>query len=314
MAREAVIYVILYYDIFYYPLRQEDIVSLLSHKYNSNSVQQALAELCGEGLIREHDGFYSRHSKIVELVNQRKISNDRAKHLMKKIPLYAGLLSCVPFVKSIAVSGSLSKGSANASADIDFIVITKHNRLWICKSMVQLLKRVLRLFGKEHYLCANYFISESKTVMDEKNIFIAMELATLLPVYQANQFDALIQSNEWSKKFVANSRLQQTLYAARPFFVLKFFKYLFSFLLTLVAFFLDNALMNLSRRRWRKAHISKFKTEEEFDSSIKIRKNEVKYHLSSFQTNVVKQFNESLQKFEEKSTLSSKEIIQFDER
>jgi Nucleotidyltransferase domain len=299
LVRDVVIFIILYYDIFQYPLKEEDIAALLTHKYTPNLIQRTIRDLHEQGVIREYGSYYSTNKNIATLVDQRIKSNEYADTLLKKVPFYAGLLSTIPFVKGIALSGSLSKGSANKNADIDFIVITKHNRLWICKSMVQLLKRTLRLFGKEHFLCANYFIAESKTNIDERNVFIAIELATVIPIYKPSQVNDLLETNKWSQQFVSNHRSgdHSKKFRARHFYLLKLFKYLASFFLFFCGNFLDNRLMNYSRKRWRKAHRDKFKDEADFDSSIKIRKNEVKYHLNSFQHNVNVKFEQQLKDF-----------------
>lgn len=299
MLRDSVIFILLYYDIFQYPLKEEDIAALLTHKYKPNLIRTTLHDLNDQGLIYEFESYYSTTKNIAALVEQRKKSNAHAQVLLQKVPFYAGLLSLVPFVKSVALSGSLSKGSANHHADIDFIVITKHNRLWVCKSMVQFLKRILRLFGKEQFLCANYFIAESKTTIDERNIFIAIELATVIPLYGIDYTQQLLASNQWSAHFVSNNVPKKTVNAlkAKSFYLLKVVKYLVSFLLFFVGNFLDNRLMNYSKRRWHKAHFHKFKNAEDFDNSIKIRKNEVKYHLHSFQHNVIAKFEQQLKAF-----------------
>jgi hypothetical protein len=76
----------------------------------------------------------------------------------------------------------LSKNFADERADIDYFVVTKANRLWIARTLMHLFKKLTFLVGKQHYFCMNYFVDEEALTIQEKNLFTAVEVATLIPV------------------------------------------------------------------------------------------------------------------------------------
>jgi hypothetical protein len=63
-----------------------------------------------------------------------------------------------------------------------------------------------RLFlkGSHKHFCVNYFIDEDHLEIEEKNLFTATELATVLPLYGSQQYTKLIKTNRWLKSFFPN--------------------------------------------------------------------------------------------------------------
>jgi hypothetical protein len=116
----------------------------------------------------------------------------------------SALLSHFPFVKGIAISGSLSKYFAEEGADIDLFIITSHNRLWLARTFTHLLKKLSFVFNKQHYLCMNYYIDEKELDIVEKNIFTATEIVTLIPLQGTKAFDNFFKANNWTAKFLPN--------------------------------------------------------------------------------------------------------------
>ena len=46
---------------------------------------------------------------------------------------------------------------------------------------MHLFKKLTFLTGRQHYYCMNYFVDEAALEVNNKNIFTAMEVKTLLP-------------------------------------------------------------------------------------------------------------------------------------
>jgi len=72
------------------------------------------------------------------LAERRKKGNDAAAKLLKKADKAANFIAAFPFVKGVAISGSLSKKFADEDADIDFFIITAANRLWLARTFLHL--------------------------------------------------------------------------------------------------------------------------------------------------------------------------------
>ena len=109
-----------------------------------------------------------------------------------------------PFVKGIAVSGSLSKYFADEKTDIDFFIITTANRLWIARTILHIFKKFTYLLKMQDLFCMNYFIDEAELGILEKNIYTATEIATILPLFGYKIFDSFFKVNSWTRSFFPN--------------------------------------------------------------------------------------------------------------
>ncbi|MEQ1678123.1 MAG: hypothetical protein ABL876_15555, partial [Chitinophagaceae bacterium] len=180
-AEEAVLKTLAYFDIFHYPLTQTEIHTFLPATVSPARVEQALARLLEQQTIFQHDGFFSLHNNPL-LVHRRMKGNEKAVELLAKGQQIGRFLYQFPFVKAVGISGSLSKNFAGQKADIDFFIITSANRLWIARTLMHLYKKLTFLTGRQHLHCMNYYVDEQAFVLEERNVFTATELKTVLPV------------------------------------------------------------------------------------------------------------------------------------
>ena len=65
----------------------------------------------------------------------------------------------MPFVRMVALSGSLAHLNADGEADLDLFVITAPGRVWSV-TLTTLLRA--RLLGWRRRLCLNYVVSERR--------------------------------------------------------------------------------------------------------------------------------------------------------
>ena len=87
-----------------------------------------------------------------------------------------------PFVRAVFLSGELSKNISSDDGDIDFMIVTEKNRLWICRTLLTFFKKIF-LFNQKKYLCINYFVDEEHLHLPKKNIFTATEIAHVKPLF-----------------------------------------------------------------------------------------------------------------------------------
>ncbi len=90
------------------------------------------------------------------------------KKYLKKARLFAGLLQLVPFIRAVILTGSLARGKAGKSSDIDFLIVAKAGRIFSVRFFSVLL--VLFLGQKRPKdeeashagkFCLNHFLTES---------------------------------------------------------------------------------------------------------------------------------------------------------
>jgi hypothetical protein len=248
ISETAVLKTLAYFDIFQYPLKKSEIKQFSCNVLNDQLLDAALNDLVAAGLIFLHEGFYSLQNNPLR-VSRRILGNLRAALLLPKAYKIGRFLYRFPFVRSVAISGSLSKNFADEKADIDFFIITKANRLWIARTLMHLYKKITFLTGRQHFYCMNYYIDENALLLNEQNIFTAMEIKTLLPVSGKKAVDLFFSANQWSSEWLPVCEFRQ-LAAPEPHRQL--FKYCFEWMgNNRLGNILDNCLMRISKRRWQ---------------------------------------------------------------
>ncbi|MGH2665134.1 nucleotidyltransferase domain-containing protein [Flavobacterium sp.] len=275
---------ILYFSIFRYPLKIEEIHSYTNYTNLSETVDE-LAHLIEEKILLKVDEFYI-YSRDLESVTKRLKGNIEASKIMIKARKKARFISKFPYVEAVGISGSLSKGYYDEKSDIDFFVITKPNKLWICRTLLMLYKKIF-LLNSRKYFCINYFISTSNLEIEEKNRFTATELKTLIPMQGKVIFEEFYQKNLWVtdyfSKFEPDLSSVQTL--KKPVFT------------KIIEFLLDNPIGGFIDSIFKKITLSKWKSkfrfmkEEDFKIALKSTKNISKHHPSHFQRKVILALN-----------------------
>ena len=118
-ASQSILKVIAYFDVFTYPVKKEEIISFLDATYPGNEIDEAIELLLEKEIIFKSGDFYSLQQDPV-WIKRRKAGNEKATAQLRIAAKVATLLSRFPFVRGVAVSGSLSKHFAGDNADIDF--------------------------------------------------------------------------------------------------------------------------------------------------------------------------------------------------
>lgn len=194
--QNAILKVLHYYAIFKHPLKSEELIQYLQIKSACESFDAALHMLIDTGKVFQLDIYYSTENNS-NFVTKRVNGENKAAALLPKAMRCGRIIAKFPFVRFVGISGSLSKGYADEKTDFDFFIITSKNRLWIARTFLHLFKKITFLFNREKYFCMNYFIDETQMEIEDKNIFVQFELATLLPVYNQNLYLQFIEQNQW---------------------------------------------------------------------------------------------------------------------
>ena len=237
-----------YFDLFDYPITQAEIFIFLRHSCTYQELVTALQELSGSNHVCRFEEFYTLQDNF-NLIQRRRAGNLKARKMLASAQKIARILSCFPFVRGVAVSGSLSKNFADEKSDIDFFIITATGRLWLARTFLHVLKKLSYLFHLQHCLCMNYFVDEKGLEIREKNVYTAVEVATLLPFFGLTAFQGFFSNNRWVKDFLPNHGMKISYLeeVRRPWI-----KRLFEILLHNVAGnFLDNIFMRAATTtRW----------------------------------------------------------------
>jgi hypothetical protein len=190
----AVIRTLIYFDLFNYPLTSEEVFQFLQTHSTKGIVEEALNALVSEGKLTRKSELYSMQTDPA-LFERRKAGNALANLLLPRVTEQANLIAKFPFVRSVMASGSFSKNYMDETSDFDFFIVCAPNRIWISRMLLVAYKKLVLKNSHKHF-CVNYFIDENHLEIDEKNIFTATELATVLPLTGFDQYARLIESNK----------------------------------------------------------------------------------------------------------------------
>lgn len=248
--RHSILKVLVYFDLFNYPLTVEDILFFLDRRVEKRELADELEELIDDGHVFRLSAFYSLQDDPA-LVERRLRGNRNAQRLLTIAAKGSRLLFRFPFVRGVGISGSLSKNFADENADIDYFIITQANRLWIARTLMHFFKKLNFLIGRQDWYCMNYYVDEDALEIKEKNIFIATELITLMPVCGNGVLEDFFDANDWATGYFPNYSLKKA--NMRPSNPRSWFKNLIERLLdNRLGDKLDNFFLSLTTSRWTK--------------------------------------------------------------
>jgi hypothetical protein len=228
-------------------------MSFLDQPANENEFNIAIENLLGSKKIFLLGEFYSLQNDL-SLSTRRKKGNEYAAFLLTRAEPIAKRLYKFPYVRGIGISGSVSKNYADEDADIDYFIITKSNRLWIARTLLHLFKKIPLVKHRNQHYCMNYFIDEAELVIEEKNIYTATELFTLMPIEGNGSMNKFFETNGWSYHYFPNKSLPTVKGDLKKH--TWWFKSLAEFVFnTKLGNWFDDYLMRLTTRRWKKKEV-----------------------------------------------------------
>jgi len=288
----AVINTLLYFDIFKYPLKADEISHFSEELFPDESIlTNVLIQLKKRKLIFQQGQYFTLSADNGQ-IKRREEGNKKAQRMLNKAQRYSALIYRFPFVRCVCISGSLSKGYMDDTGDVDYFIITTPKRLWIARTFLIAFKKII-LLNSHKYFCVNYFIDTEHLDIPDRNIFTATELLTLMPMAGEQEYRKLMLKNKWATHYLPNHKLVQ-----KPDRVVKAGRlknWLECLLNHVAADVLDNWLMRITVRRWQRK-FRHFSTEE-LEHAFRSRKYVSKHHPRNFQQRVLKQLDEQRKKF-----------------
>lgn len=157
--------------------------------------------------IEEYNGFYflKNRKKIVKIrIERQKISDQKWKKAIKIIKW----LQIIPYLKMIAVSGSLALDNAKEQSDIDLLIVAKHKRIWTVRFLIIFF---LHFFGKRRHgkktknrACLNHYITDNSLEIKFPSLYNAQTYAHLVVILETEPgiFEKFYRANKWISSFI----------------------------------------------------------------------------------------------------------------
>ena len=200
----AILKTLAYADIFDYPLSADEIHHYLTERSASLAeVQAALAAMKAAGRLERRGGYYMLCGRegIAEVRRRR---STVARQMWPRALHYGALMGSLPYVRMVAVTGALSVDNVEGDDDIDYMIVTQPDRLWLCRSLIILMVRWARRRGD--FICPNYLVSESALVFSDRSLYTAHEVVQMVPVAGLEVYTRLRQVNNWVQSYLPNAR------------------------------------------------------------------------------------------------------------
>lgn len=117
---------------------------------------------------------------------------------------FARSIAKLPFVRAVALTGALAIGNYDTGDDLDYLIVTAARRLWLARALViDLVVKPATRHG--HAVCPNYLVSEPNLALGERNLYVAHELAQMVPITGADICRRIPESNAWMRRFLPNA-------------------------------------------------------------------------------------------------------------
>lgn len=294
--KNEVVKTLLYFDIFSFPLKPEEIYRFCQCQTSLADINEALVVLLAEGQIHYQSPYYAvREGTKLALLRDKKF--ELSTEMMKRARRNAAFISQFPFVRGVAISGSLSKYSADESADIDFFIITASHRLWVCRSFLHFFKKLTFLVGRQHDFCMNYFLDREELMLKDKNLYTAFESISIIPVFGHTTHLAFYQQNDWAKHFFPNCNPIDKLdppISQRHSLVKRGIEGLFG---GEWGQWVNQNIRKLTVSWWRQKFRRSGFEMDYFDRDLRATTGESKYHPNDYQRHILSAYEERLKKY-----------------
>ncbi len=300
LLRNSVLKALLYYDIFSHPLSADELFTFVPENSVSPKEFCAMLEKVSAeegGPIGSGAGYYYIKPNI-QNIKLRKEKENISRKMWRMAGIVTHVIKRFPYVRCVLISGSLSKNSSNEASDIDFMIITGQNRLWISRTLLMLFKKIF-LLNSYKYFCLNYYITSSHLEIEEKNIFTATEIATVKATYNTEMMRKFVNANMWIKEYFPNYvKFDPALHSPgckaseRVSYLQKFIEFFFN---GRFGDRLNKKFLKMTIKHWYKryAHIDR----KERNLMFKSTENISKAHPHNMQKQILDRYSDKLKEF-----------------
>ena len=211
--QSALIEAVAYGDVFDHPLTMAEIHRQLPIRASLRDVEFALAEPGLADFVHVVDGLVMLAGReSLPAVRRRRAAASR--RLWPQAIRLGRLVGTLPFVRMVAITGSLAVDAAESDADVDLFLVTDTGRLWLSRALTMGVVRAAAVGGLR--LCPNYLVADSALELDDRSLYTAHELLQMVPVVGLSVHAELVRRNRWSAAFLPNSRGQAARGATSP--------------------------------------------------------------------------------------------------
>jgi len=154
-------------------------------------------------------------TKITKNSKKPKITNRWAIEKIILAQKMSERLKFFPGIKMIAITGSVAANNCKEEDDIDIMIVTAKNALWVVRPLFLILLSLFfirRKRGNNHHLkdqfCLNLWLDESAITLakEKRNLYTAHEVLQIIPLLNKDKtYEKFITKNSWTKEYFATA-------------------------------------------------------------------------------------------------------------
>lgn len=206
---------LVYHDLFSYPLKKEELVFW------------GIGEDGRPTHFTEKTGGFWHLPEKKNIVLSRIAKQNTNKTKLNIARKAVKILSFIPSIKLVGVSGALSMENAKGEDDIDLFILTSVDTLWITRLLSLMFLKVfgipVRRFGEKdikNKLCLNLWVDERNLSLSQRrDIYTAHEILQIKVLYdEKGAYKKFLMANSWVREFFPKgfeNRVKCTVHSAQ---------------------------------------------------------------------------------------------------
>lgn len=198
----AILKTVLYASLFEYPLTLEELRrTLLESSDSAADLLRTYEESRRLHALVEYRGglFFPRGRGA--WIDQRWRREIRSLAFLRRHLGLLRVIAALPYVRLLALSGSVAALNADRRADLDLFIITKGPRAWMITLAVVLLSKLL---GRRKVVCLNFVMSDQQLALEQQDMFAANQVIQLRPIAGGAAYEAFLAANPFVRRFYPN--------------------------------------------------------------------------------------------------------------
>jgi len=198
-----------------------DKLKVQSKTFTAKDFSQALTKLVKSGLVVEQQGFFSLKTATVRSRKANTKIRQAKEKVISELIVFAEKL---PWVLAVTLTGSFAAGVVKKKHDLDFLIITKRNRLWLTRLLFLV---VASLRGRRPNLPEGdlSYSWDFNFWLDETSLALPAQKTGLYEAYEILQTKWLLNKKQLKQRFFLANNWVYDFFLFADFPSLKNFKH-----------------------------------------------------------------------------------------
>jgi hypothetical protein len=191
-----------YASLFDYPLTLAQLrETLIESRQTPTEILRTFASSAAlQHQVSCREGFFCLRGRE-DTVAERRAREARSRVFLDAHRTFLALVSAMPYVRMVALSGSVAHLNLEGDGDLDLCIVTRGRHVWSVTVTTILLAKLL---GQRRTVCANFVVADSRLALEPEDLFTASQVIHLKPIVGADMYRRLLAANPFVQRFYPN--------------------------------------------------------------------------------------------------------------